>query len=186
METLHEIENFARQAHEGQERKYESGPYIIHPMRVMDICGKYTQDKNVLAAALLHDVLEDTPVTEEQLNRFLSSVMPSEDARLVLLYVIELTDVYTKNNFPEWNRRKRKMKETQRLSVASPGAQTIKYADIIDNSHSIVNTDTDFAEKYLYECRSLLKEMKQGELRLRNKAIETVNECLERLKVEHA
>lgn len=185
MKILQEIESFARNAHKGQDRKYEPGPYIIHPIHVMEICSEYTADKNVLAAALLHDVLEDTSVTEEQLNKYLSSVMPSEDARLVLLYVIELTDVYTKSDFPEWNRRKRKMKEHQRLSVASPGAQTIKYADITDNSRSIVTAETDFAEKYLYEHRSLLKELRQGELRLRNRAIETVNECLEKLKTEH-
>lgn len=181
MEILKEIEYFAKQAHAGQERKYETGPYIIHPIRVMEICKQYTQDRNVLSAALLHDVLEDTTVTEEQLSRYLSSVMTTEESNLVLLYVIELTDIYTKNNFPQWNRRKRKAKETLRLSVASPGAQTIKYADIIDNSLSIINADTDFAERYLFECRALLKKLKRGESSLREKAIQTVNDCIAKL-----
>ena len=47
---------------------------------------------------------------------------------------VQSTDIYTKQNYPGWNRRKRKQKEAERLAVAHPDAQTVKYADIIDNN----------------------------------------------------
>jgi (p)ppGpp synthase/HD superfamily hydrolase len=55
------ITDFADIAHGSQMRKYTPERYIVHPARVMRLCQEYTDDVTVLAAALLHDVLEDTP-----------------------------------------------------------------------------------------------------------------------------
>ena len=66
MDFLQSIEEFARKAHGDQQRKYEPGPYIIHLVRVKNICLEYVNDEAVAAAALLHDVLEDTPVTKKR------------------------------------------------------------------------------------------------------------------------
>lgn len=62
MDILKNIEEFARQAHGDQQRKFADEPYIMHPIRVMQLCGEYASDLPVLSAALLHDVLEDTAV----------------------------------------------------------------------------------------------------------------------------
>ena len=51
--------NFAAKKHDGQIRKSSKFPYIVHPFSVFIILSKYTQDEDVLAAALLHDVLEE-------------------------------------------------------------------------------------------------------------------------------
>ncbi|MGN6617321.1 MAG: HD domain-containing protein [Ilyomonas sp.] len=59
-QVIEKVQDFAGKAHAGQKRKYTPEPYIVHPVRVMQICKEYTSSILVLCAALLHDVLEDT------------------------------------------------------------------------------------------------------------------------------
>ncbi|MBR3225402.1 MAG: bifunctional (p)ppGpp synthetase/guanosine-3',5'-bis(diphosphate) 3'-pyrophosphohydrolase [Atopobiaceae bacterium] len=66
---------FAAVAHAGQLRKGTSLPYLLHPMEAATICASMTDDEEVLAAAVLHDTLEDTHTTAELLEeRFGSRV----------------------------------------------------------------------------------------------------------------
>ena len=58
----------AAQAHDGAYRKGGRAPYLLHEMETAEIVGTMTEDEDVLAAAVLHDVLEDTSVTEEELR----------------------------------------------------------------------------------------------------------------------
>ena len=171
---LEQIKNFADQAHGEQMRKYSPERYIVHPARVMARLQEFTGDPSTLAAALLHDVLEDTPTTKEQIADFLQPLIGEEAAQRTIHLVEELTDVYTKNNFPQWNRYKRKRRETERLQKASPEAQTIKYADLMDNTSEIVQQDPDFAKRYLEEARKLLRKLNKGNSNLRERAIEHV------------
>ncbi len=157
--TLEKVKNFAEKAHGEQRRKYSGERYISHPIRVMEMCEQYTDDDSMLAAALLHDVLEDTEVTEKGMRAFLHDVMPPEMADRTLEMVIELTDTYTKKNYPGLNRRSRKSKEAERLSKVSGDAQTIKYADVIDNATNIFVHDPDFAVVFIQEGRGVLKRM---------------------------
>lgn len=184
--VLQKIRDFADQAHGGQTRKYSPDRYIVHPVQVMNLCHEHTNDTAVLAAALLHDVLEDTPVTKEQLDEYLITAMDIRIARRTLQLVVELTDVYVKKNFPHWNRRKRKAKEALRMEKTSAEAQTVKYADIIDNCTYIVQHDPDFAHTFLHECKSLLKKMNKGNARLLERAIVAVNSELEHLAASTA
>jgi (p)ppGpp synthase/HD superfamily hydrolase len=179
--VLEQIRDFADKAHGEQMRKYTPERYIVHPVRVMKICREYTDDITVLAAALLHDVLEDTPVTQEEIHDFLLSLMEREQAERTVGLVVELTDVYIKEDYPQWNRRKRKERETLRLEKTSSDSQTVKYADIIDNSAEIINYDTEFAPLFLHECRAILKKMTQGNPELYKRAIETVDNCIAQL-----
>ena len=59
---------FATQAHSGTERRGKAYPYIIHPMEAVSIVATITNDPEMLVAALLHDTVEDTPVTIEQIR----------------------------------------------------------------------------------------------------------------------
>jgi (p)ppGpp synthase/HD superfamily hydrolase len=181
---LAEIRDFADRAHGDQKRKYTSEKYIVHPVRVMVLCKNYTDDITILAAALLHDVLEDTPTSEEEIKQFLMERLTPEQAEKTMTLVVELTDVYVKKDYPKLNRRKRKDKELGRLATISSDAQTIKYADIIDNSHEIVIHDKDFAKKFLSECREILKRLTAGNSELHHKAIETVTEGIKILYTE--
>ena len=178
-ETLEKVKEFARMAHGDQRRKFADEPYIAHPIRVMETCSRHTSDNTVLAAALLHDVLEDTAVTKEELAHFLHSVFDEEKTMRTTELVEELTDIFTKKQYPQWNRRKRKSKEAERMTITSPNAQTIKYADIIDNSLDIKKAENDFARVFLFECRALLKTMNKGNKILYQAAVETVHHCIE-------
>lgn len=181
LDALNIIKDFAQRAHNGQVRKYTNEPYIIHPIRVMEMCRPYTENIAVLAAALLHDVLEDTAVNREALGDFLLSELSYPMASATLNIVEELTDIYTKSNFPDLNRKTRKLKEMQRLTLTSADAQTIKYADIIDNAE-ITTQDPDFATIYLRECKQLLENMTKGNPELRKSAMKKITESLISLK----
>ena len=174
-ETLVKIKQFAAEAHKGQKRKYTDEPYIVHPIKVMETCSMYTSDIAVLGAALLHDVLEDTEITAEELQVFLQSVMEEESAADCLRYTVELTDVFVKARYPQWNRRQRKRKELERLARISGNAQTVKYADIIDNSREISNHDKQFSIKLLREYKAVLKVLTRGMDSLRVEAIKSVD-----------
>ncbi len=180
--VLKEVERFADRAHGDQLRKYSAERYIVHPIRVMQICREYTGDIAVLCAALLHDVIEDTYITKQTLGEFLGTILSGSDARRTLQLVEELTDVYVKKDYPMWNRRKRKAREAERIKNTSRDAQTIKYADIIDNCPELTENDPDFAERFLKECRQLLTKMQRGNRDLHQRAVTTVNDCLERLR----
>lgn len=60
---------FAAKAHEGQIRKGTDIPYIVHPMEVASIVATMTSDEEVIAAAVLHDVIEDTGETKESVQQ---------------------------------------------------------------------------------------------------------------------
>lgn len=183
--TLQQIQDYADWAHGAQMRKFVPERYITHPIRVMEICQSVTQDETMLAAALLHDVLEDTPVQAEELLDFLRHVLPQAAATRTLQLVVDLTDIYTHHQYPAWNRRKRKAHEVERLQAISADAQTVKYADIIDNSKELAYLDTDFAAVFLRECRTLLRHMTKGNPLLYDRAVQTVAAGIAHLERGH-
>lgn len=63
-----EAAKFAIEAHRGTERRGKAYPYIIHPMEAASIVATITNDQEMLAAAILHDTVEDTDVTIEQIR----------------------------------------------------------------------------------------------------------------------
>lgn len=146
---------FSRAAHQaiGQKRKYTNEPYYLHPQAVAEIVRSYGGSYNMIAAALLHDVLEDTQVPMIDLAQ--------EFNNEVMTLVYELTDQFTEPHYG--NRAYRKTLERGRLSATSADAQTIKYADLIHNTQSIVQNDPEFARVYLPEKRAILAVMRNGD-----------------------
>jgi guanosine-3',5'-bis(diphosphate) 3'-pyrophosphohydrolase len=181
---LSEIKAFADEAHGEQKRKYTGDRYIVHPVRVMELCHQHTSDISILAAALLHDVLEDTPVSREEIHRFLSGLMNTAQASRTLHLVEELTDEYVKAKYPNFNRRLRKAKEVARMEKTSADAQTIKYADIIDNAREIASHDPAFGRVFIRECDALLKNMNKGNSQLFTMAQETLRKTSEELRMK--
>lgn len=177
-DVLQKIRDYADAAHGSQMRKYTPERYIVHPVRVMELCRQYDDRLPVLAAALLHDVLEDTPVTKEEMLAFLKKVMTDADAQKTLELVVDLTDVYVKPDYPQWNRRVRKDRETERIAQTGPDSQTIKYADIIDNCSEITANDPGFAPRFLKECRANLRVADKGNRELYERALNMVNSKL--------
>ena len=177
-DILSMVTAFAAQAHGRQLRKYSAERYIVHPVEVMKICSHYTDETPVLCAALLHDVLEDTPTAEEEIRDFLNLLMEKSDVEKTIKWTVELTDVYTTEVYPNLNRKTRKEKEHHRLAHISPEAQTIKYADLISNSVNIIQHDKEFGYVFLQEAGALLKLMNQGDDALYTLAVETIKDCL--------
>ncbi len=180
---IEKVSAFADEAHGDQKRKYNpSDRYIVHPLRVMKTVMGYSDDLALVLASILHDVLEDTPVKKTELYDFLVKTVDLNTALRTLQLVEELTDVYVKESYPKLNRRERKQKENDRLAKISPDAQTIKYADIIDNAPDTAEKDPDFARTYLPEYRALLKRIDKGNPDLHRLATATVNEAIRKLQ----
>lgn len=148
MEVYEKAKMFAVEAHTsiGQVRKFDGSPYHTHVLRVAELVSARTQDGEVLAAACLHDVLEDVEPKNPDFSR---ERILLEFGQRVLDLVVELTDVYTKENHPDLNRKTRKELEAQRLSKVSDEAKLIKRADLHDNNQSILGTS--FEKTWLQE-----------------------------------
>jgi (p)ppGpp synthase/HD superfamily hydrolase len=149
---------FATEAHGGigQRRKYTGAPYVEHPAAVAEVVRRFAgHDEGMLAAAWLHDVVEDTPRTIDDVR-----LACGEDvARLVG----ELTDV---SRPADGNRARRKALDRVHLAGTSPRAKSVKLADLFDNARDIVAHDADFARVYLAEMRHLLPYLLGGDPQL--------------------
>ena len=142
---------FAAKAHHGQRRKYSGAPYIRHPYRVAVLCARVGAPIAVVRAAFLHDVLEDTPTTLQDLIEAFGLGVAN--------LVDEVTCQYTKERHPDKSRNVRKKLAALRLRDASAGARCIKFADMADNVRDIAAADPDFARTYLDEKQFLARQM---------------------------
>ena len=100
--------------------------------------------------------------------------MPRSQALATGKLVVELTDIYTSKAYPHLNRKQRKELEAKRLGMTSRDAQTIKYADIIDNCLDILVHDPEFGSKFQSEAKALLKLIPKGNPLLYKIALDTV------------
>ena len=154
---------FATQAHGEQRRKYDSQPYIVHPIAVAEIVKSVPHTPEMIAAALLHDTVEDTAVTLEDIKASFGGHV----ARLVAW----LTDVATPYH---GNRSTRQELNRIHLSMAPAEAKTIKLADLIDNATSIMRYDKGFWPVYREEKALLLAHLTAGHPLLRERAARLV------------
>lgn len=148
---------FATEKHKGQVRKYTGEPYINHPIAVARILSEVTDDANMVAAALLHDTVEDTDATLEEIEELFG------------VDVAELVEMLTDVSKPEdGNRVQRKAIDRAHTAKAAPRAKTIKLADLIHNTSSITAHDPKFAKVYMEEKKLLLEVLTEGDERLYN------------------
>lgn len=159
---------FAYRAHEGQVRKYTGDPYITHPIAIAAIVKSVTHTPDMIAAALLHDVVEDTDTSIID--------VAVEFGEEVAELVFWLTDVSIPN---DGNREARKRIDREHIARASPEAKTIKLADLIHNTQSIVMHDSKFAKVYMQEKRMLLEVIRDGDAELWNRANDIVKRYFE-------
>lgn len=153
--------DFATEAHGDQKRKYTGEPYMVHPIEVMQILYHYgVRSEEVLAAAVLHDVLEDTPVTAKALYLKFGEGIGN--------LVNQVTDVSTSHY---GNRATRKAIDRDNLSYAAPNAQNIKLADLISNTKSIAEHDADFSRVYIPEKIATLRVLTKGNIYLYEEAL---------------
>lgn len=146
---------FATAAHAaiGQKRKYTGEDYIVHPTEVAEIvAGVPGATDTMVAAAYLHDVVEDTSVTLETIK--------IEFGEEVATLVEWLTDV---SKPEDGNRAARRAIDRAHTAGAPPEAQTIKLADLLSNCSSIKMYDPEFAKVYLDEKRQLMQVLHKGD-----------------------
>jgi len=136
-------------------RKYTGEPYITHPAAVVELVRGVPHTEAMICAAWLHDTVEDTPCTLGEIER----VFGFEVAALVEM----LTDVSKPS---DGKRAVRKAIDREHTAKASPQAKTIKLADLIDNTRSIVERDPSFAKVYLAEKALLLEVLRDGDATL--------------------
>jgi (p)ppGpp synthase/HD superfamily hydrolase len=161
---------FATAAHAavGQKRKYTGEDYIVHPIEVKEIVSTVPHTQEMLCAALLHDVLEDTKCTYGLLH----STFGENIADLVLW----LSDV---SKPEDGNRSFRKMIDRQHIAAAPFTAQTVKVADLISNTRSILAYDRNFAKVYLEEKKLLLEVLTKADKTLVARAYAQIEDARE-------
>lgn len=144
---------FAEQAHDaiGHTRKYSGRPYTEHLERVAARVSQVTDDPAAIAAAWLHDVVEDTPVTHAGIER--------EFGPAIAALVHAMTDVDKTHG----NRATRKAVDRTRLAQAPAAVHTVKLADLMDNAEDIAQHDPHFARIFLKEMDALLEVLTRGD-----------------------
>lgn len=158
-----QILEFVKLNHGEQKRKYTGEPYWHHLVSVAERVVKYEKWAFAYEVALLHDIFEDTKCDVAVLEEFLLNIgYHSNEVFEITNGVQCLTDEFTKEKYPEYNRKKRKDMESLRLSMIPKHIQSIKYADLIDNCISISEHDPNFSVIYLSEKKEILKHMKFG------------------------
>lgn len=145
---------FAKAAHESidQRRKYSNEPYIVHPIAVAEIVRGVMHTSNMIAAAYLHDTIEDTSTELCDIT--------DEFGYDVAELVYWLTDISKPS---DGNRKVRKEIDRQHIAKAPAAAKTIKLADLIDNTLAIRDLDPDFWRVYRHEKLRLLEVLKEGD-----------------------
>ena len=166
MSIVNQARKFAEHWHRHQVRKYTNEPYFVHLHEVATLCAGAGLSKRAVAAAYLHDVIEDQPVTYENVReRF---------GREVADIVRELTDTPATVGV---TREERKLNDLGRLEAASADAQSIKCADLVSNTSSITKHDRSFARVYLPEKRAVLMVLTRANPELLALAWKTLKEA---------
>ncbi len=152
---------FVTKMHGEQKRKYTGEPYVNHCLSVAEIVSEFEDD--CVEIALCHDLFEDTKCDFTMLCKELIRIgYDRNHAYSICTNVNELTDEFTHEDFPYLNREARKINEAKRLGTISHKSQSVKYADLINNTESIVTHDKGFAKVYLSEKELILQLMRKG------------------------
>lgn len=176
---LMRIARAAAAFHTEQTRKYSGEPYIVHPLAVAQlVCDAVTQEsvaanltvtsgaaRAAIGAALLHDVVEDTCCTFEMLDMLVDGATAHmHDKTHVCGYVLDAVAAMTDpETHADGNRKKRHQMKCDRFkratscdTILSAIVRTVKLADLIDNSRSIIERDSKFAKVYMHEMGDML------------------------------
>ena len=149
---------FAREVHKNQKCKYTGNPYVHHLAEVAGIAMSagwhisVVHPHKIMAVCWLHDCMEDQGVE----TKTLCQKFGYDIAESVMLI----------SDFEAGNRDQRKVEQSVRISNAPGWLQTIKCADLISNTPSVLQHDPKFAETYLEKNRLLLEVMTKADRRL--------------------
>jgi (p)ppGpp synthase/HD superfamily hydrolase len=151
MERIEKAQRWAQEGHKGVNRKHSDLPYIVHPEAVAQIIAEITDDPDVIAAAWLHDVIEDTEKTVENVS------VNFNDHIAQMVY--QVSKVSRKGG---GNRKVRVAADRVHYAQGSKWAKAIKIADMIHNMPTMIRDNPDFAPKYVKEKEDLLDVIQDG------------------------
>ncbi len=140
---------FAKLKHKNQKRKFSNRPYIVHPENVALRLSSLTDSPDVICAAYLHDTLEDTDTSYEEL----AEIFNKKIADLVL----ELT-----NNKEEIKIQGKDRYLAGKLNAMSGEALLIKLADMLDNLLSLKETSDEFRNKFINDTIYMINYLKRS------------------------
>lgn len=129
---------FAVQAHAGTERRGKGFPYIVHPMEAVAIVATMTADQELLAAAALHDTVEDTDITVEELR--------AQFGERIATLVAQESDVMIENVSEEDSWHARKQAAIDRLAAAPHDAKMVALGDKLSNMRAIARDYADIGD----------------------------------------
>ncbi len=166
---------FATVAHQriNHRRKYTKQPYEVHLKSVAHIVASVTDDEEMIAAAWLHDTVEDTAATHYDIEQ--------QFGKEVHDLVYALTDISKQG---DGNRATRKGIDRAHLARASVRAKSVKLADLIDNLRDICKHDAKFAKVYLQEMTALLEVLGEGDEVLLRRAGRELSRCSGKLGLD--
>lgn len=171
-ELVQKAYDFAKIAHEGQIRKFTGNPYIEHPVEVAEILSEYSDDPEVIAAGLLHDVVEDTDHTLDEIRELFGE--------RVATLVENMTDI---SKPEDGNRVERRAIDREHSSQSSPDGKLIKLCDVFANTRDIMDTDKAFALMYVTEKLLLIKVLAtESNYDLYMRVSKHLNSCYLKLK----
>jgi len=158
MTLIEKADALAAQAHQGQTRKGAPLPYIVHPRAVADMLAHYGFSDATVAAALVHDVVEDTTMGRDVLLRELGEE------------VVSIVDSVTEDKSLPWEERK--LRYIAQVRAGSPEAKALSVADKIHNIQSVLALHKELGdgvweifnrgkEKKLWFERSMLHMLKE-------------------------
>ena len=124
MDLIERAIQIAADAHKEQRRKSDDTPYIAHPIMVMRILEQHNFDDIVVAAGVVHDVLEDTKMTEASLRAALNDA------------VVDIVIAVSEDKSLEWEVRK--IAYIEAVSTAGEGVKAVSVADKIHNARSLL------------------------------------------------
>ncbi len=131
---------FAVKAHHNTERRGKGFPYVVHPLEAMAIVATITPDQELLAAAALHDVIEDTEVTVDELCEMFGERI----AHLVHAESDQLNGELFDGQNEEETWHARKQAAIDRLAAAPHDAKIVAMGDKLSNMRAIAR---DYKEK---------------------------------------
>ena len=161
----------AKLAHQGQKRKYTHEPYLTHPFAVAGLVASVTYDEDMIIAAMLHDVVEDSEINIYEIRNIFGD------------YIATLVDEVTdKTILSDGNRTKRRRIDRAIINEACAEAKTIKLADVIDNLKTVIVHDKGFAKIYMEEKEELLLVLTEGDKTLFEVASNIIKEFKESIE----
>ena len=174
-ELVKQAREFATVAHQriNHRRKYTRQPYEVHLKSVAHIVASVTDDEEMIAAAWLHDTVEDTAATHYDIEQ--------QFGKGVHDLVYALTDISKPG---DGNRATRKGIDRAHLARASVRAKSVKLADLIDNLRDICKHDAKFAKVYLQEMSALLEVLGEGDEALLRRAGKELCRCSGKLGLD--